>query len=56
MRTVYFKNGTKKELQQQIVEIIKERIIEGCGKFEIFSNENNKCFLIINISEIVYID
>ncbi len=54
--TITFKNGTKKEISQEIAEVLRNRISDGCGIFQMFSDENNKVFLFINTSEIVLID
>lgn len=56
MITIYFKNGMTKEVIPQIGEAIKKRIIEGCSKFQIFSDANDgSLLLIINMEEIVYV-
>jgi len=52
---IYFKNGTNMYIMQEIGEVLNKRIIEGCGKFQTFSNENGELFLILNLDEIVYI-
>jgi hypothetical protein len=52
---IYFKNGMTKVVQKQIGEIIKKRVIEGCGKFQTFSDENGNLLLIINLEEVVFI-
>lgn len=54
--TIHFKNGTKKEIFKETAEILKSRITEGCTKFQIFSDQNDKVFLFINVEEIVLID
>ena len=54
--TIHFKNGMTKKISKSVAEIINKRIIEGCGKFQTFSNENNNLFLVINLGDIVYID
>lgn len=54
--TIYFKNGMTKEVKKQMAEIIRERILAGCNEFQIFSNEKGDLLLIVNLSEIVYID
>ena len=52
MKTIYFKNGKTQEVSQKIVDVINQRILEGCKNFQTFSDENNECFLIVNMSEI----
>jgi hypothetical protein len=54
-RTIFFKNGTTTVVDQEIIEIINNRVTEGCGTFQTFSDENGVCFLIINISEISHV-
>ena len=54
--TIHFKNGTKKEIRQETAEILKRNIIEGCADFQIFSDQNDKVFLFVKLSEIVFID
>lgn len=55
MMTIYFKNGMTKEVTKQIGEVINKRVIEGCGKFQTFSDESGNLFLIINLDEVVYV-
>ena len=52
---VHFKNGTIKEVPSEIVQILKDKIVEGCGSYQFFSEED-KVFLMLNINEIVFID
>ena len=56
MMTIHFKNGTKKEIKQETAEILKNNIIKGCADFQIFSDENDKVFLFVKVSEIILID
>lgn len=56
MITIYFKNGTTKSVFREIGETLKKRIIDGCGKYQIFTDKNDNLILIINLDEIVYID
>ena len=53
---IHFKNGITKQVPLQVAETIKQRIIEGCRNFQIFSDENNELLLVINLTEIVLID
>lgn len=55
MMTIYFKNGMTKEVIKQIGETLHKRVIEGCGKFQTFSDENGNLLLIVNLDEIVYV-
>ena len=55
MRTIHFKNGKIQEVNQKIVDVMSQRIMEGCKNFQAFSDENNECFLIINMSEISHV-
>jgi hypothetical protein len=52
---IYFKNGASIEIIKEIGEILNERIIKGCGKFQTFSDQNGKLLLILNLDEVVYI-
>jgi len=54
--TIYFKNGMTKEVVKQIGEAIRERVIKGRSKFQVFSDEHGNILLIINLDEVVYID
>jgi len=56
MMTIHFKNGTKKQIKQETAEILKNNIIKGCADFQIFSDENDKVFLFVKVSEIILID
>jgi len=55
MMTIYFKNGMTKEVIKQIGEAINKRVIEVCGKFQTFSDENGDLLLIVNLDEVVYV-
>ena len=45
MRTIYFKNGTTVEITQEVANIIRDRTLSGCGKFQCFSNEKDMFIL-----------
>lgn len=55
MKTIYFKNGTITQISAETAKILRQRIIDGGGTFQIFSDENDDPFLIVNVSEIVII-
>jgi hypothetical protein len=55
MKTIYFKNGSTTQIKAETAKILRERIIEGCGTFQIFSDENDDPFLFVNVSEIVMV-
>lgn len=53
---IHFIDGSKKLISKEIAEIIKKRILEGCGKFQIFCDEQNNIALFINLDHVVFID
>ena len=53
---IHFKNGTIKVITQDVAEILKKNIINGCQDFQIFTDENNIVILFIKLSEVVFID
>jgi hypothetical protein len=53
--TIYFKNGMTQSVSPEIVRIINKRIVEGCGKFQTFSDQNGDLLFILNLDEVVYI-
>jgi hypothetical protein len=55
MMTIYFKNGMVKQVEKQIGEIIKKRVIEGCGQMQCFSDEKDDLILMVNLDEVVYV-
>lgn len=56
MFKIYFKNGTSVNVSQRVMNIIRDRVTEGCGQFQCFLREDNEdAFLIINLSEITHI-
>lgn len=55
MMTIYFKSGMTKEVIKQIGEAINKRLIEGCGKFQTFSDESGDFLLIVNLDEVDYV-
>ena len=57
MMTIHFKNGTTTEVLQEVGEVIKKNVLreKGAAKFQCFSDENDKLFLIINLEEVVLI-
>lgn len=52
---IHFKNGTVKKVPYEVVETLKNKLIEGCGSFQCFSIEN-KVVLIVNLGEVVFIE
>ena len=50
--TIKFRNKTELDITQEVSNILKQRILEGCNEWQIFSDENDEPFLFINISEI----
>lgn len=56
--TIHFKNGEKKKVPMQVIEAMNSQVTKpgGAHSFQFYTDENNKTFLMINISEIVYID
>ncbi len=52
---IKFKNGDTLDVSQDVVDLIGKRIMEGTKQFQVFFDENNKTFLIINLEEILYI-
>ena len=55
MKTIYFKNGSTTQISLEIAKMLRQRITEGCGNFQIFSDENDEPFLFVNVTEIVLI-
>tara|TARA_R110000772_G_C12948820_1_gene401890 strand:- start:289 stop:465 length:177 start_codon:yes stop_codon:yes gene_type:complete len=54
MRKIVFKNGTEIEVNQEVANILRDRILSGnAGNFQCFSDDANETRSIINISEIV---
>lgn len=56
MKKINFKNGTTIDISLEVASIIRDRILEGCKKFQTFSDENNEVLLIVNLDEVVYIN
>lgn len=50
--TIKFRNKTELDITQEVANILKKRILEGCNNWQIFCDDNNEPFLFINISEI----
>ena len=55
MRTIYFKNGTTVEITQEVANIIRDRTLSGCGKFQCFSNEKDDVYFIVNLEDVAYV-
>ena len=55
MKTIYFKNGSTTQINAETAKILRQRLIEGCVTFQIFSDENDDPFLFVNVSEIVLV-
>ena len=53
--TIHFKNGKTLEISQEIAEIINTRILQGCNKYQTFSDKFKKLVMIVNLEEIIYI-
>lgn len=57
MMKIYFKNGMTKEIFRPLGEAINKRLLEGSSSnFQTFSDEFGKLLLIVNLSEVVYVD
>ena len=46
MKTIYFKNGSTTKINVETAKILRQRIIEGSGTFQIFSDEPNSDILL----------
>jgi hypothetical protein len=55
MKTIYFKNGATAQISVEIAKVLRQRIMDGCGNFQIFTDENDDPFLFVNVSEIVLV-
>jgi hypothetical protein len=53
--TITFKNGTKHTISLEIASVLKQRILEGANKFQIFSDDRGTPVLIINLEEVILI-
>lgn len=56
MTKIHFKNGDTKIIPKELSDTIAKRILEGCNTFQVFKTKEDDFFLIINISDISYID
>jgi hypothetical protein len=55
MKKIYFRDGSTMEINIEVAKAIRQKIIDGCGQFQIFSDENDEPWLFINLKEIVFI-
>ena len=55
MKTIYFIDGTKKEVSNEVAEKLSKNTIKGCGKFQSFFDHNNNLLFIINLDHIIHI-
>jgi hypothetical protein len=54
--TIYFKNGEKVKVTQEVVDCINKRLIEGtAAQWQSFADEKGMVYLIINLSEVSFI-
>lgn len=53
---IHFKTGETKIISQEVAEIINKQLIKGCATFQTFSNTDGKLELVINLTEILYVD
>lgn len=56
MRTIHFKNGDEKRVEQWVVEDINKNILEHNPEWCGFFDKDKKLNLMINLKEINYID
>ena len=56
MKTIHFKNGTSKQISLEVANLLRDIILNGSPDFQMFSDQKEDLLLLINISEIVYID
>lgn len=54
-KTIVFKSGIKLKISDFIAQTLSDQIIAGCKTFQVFTDEKNKLNLIINVSEIAFI-
>lgn len=57
MMKIYFKNGMSTSIPKEAAEVLNKHILEGCNNWQTFTdiNSNIGLFLMLNLSEIVYI-
>jgi hypothetical protein len=54
--TIHFKDGSRKSISNEIAKVLQQRIIEGCGNFQIFTDKEGCILLFISLDAISYID
>lgn len=52
---IVFKNGKEIEINQQVADIINQKIMIGAKQWQTFSNEKGEVFLMVNLNEVAYI-
>ena len=54
--TIHFNNGKTREITEKELETITNKLEQGCSQFQFFSNEKDRVYLLINLSEITLIE
>ena len=54
-KKILFKNGKTLEVSQEVIDILKNKILSGSPKFQCVSDQNDKTLFIINVEEIVFV-
>lgn len=54
MKRIHFKNGSHLDVTQELLEVLYNRISEGCKPFQMFKYDG-KTEIIINLEEIVFV-
>ena len=49
---IVFNNGHVQPIAQEVADIIKNKVVEGCNQFQAFYDEDLKTTLIVNLSEV----
>ena len=55
MKTIHFISGGSGEVPQWVADAIRDKVLEGCGKFQCYSDElgtKGKVDLIINLEDV----
>lgn len=53
--TILFNNGREIDVPETVIKAIHDNIMKGCPQFHVIVDENQKIYLIANLSEITCI-
>lgn len=52
MKQIVFKNGHTFNVTQKVGNILKDQIMKGCNKYQVFTKDNDELDFMVNVDDI----